>query len=333
MTNANSTNPVESGAPGVPQRRKLAHKPHLVQDRIFFGLARGAAYLAVVLVALILVFLLMRSAGTLQSQGINFLLGNLWDPSAEKPVFQIGPMLWGSLLIALIGVVLAVPMSIATAYFIEFMAPKKLAVVATTVVELLAAIPSIVIGLWGLIVFTPVAAHWAELLNGGLGFIPIFGNSTDNFRGTPFTAGWIVAVMIVPIITSVAREIFSQMDRDLINASLALGGSRSSSFFQVILPTGSGGIVGGVLLGLGRALGETVAIFFVLNLSFDINWGQILENKGGSVASLILAKFGEATDAEIGGLMAAGLMLFIITLLVNWIAAAIVAKAQPWRKG
>ena len=332
MTKANTTTPAEPGASGVPQRRKLANKPHLVQDRIFFGLARGAAYLAVVLVGLILVFLLMRSASTLQEQGMGFLFGNIWDPSAEQPVFQIGPMLWGSLLIALIGVILAVPMSIATAYFIEFMAPKRLAVVATTIVELLAAIPSIVIGLWGLIIFTPVAAHWAELLHGGLGFIPIFGNSTDNFRGTPFTAGWIVAVMIVPIITSVAREIFSQMDRDLINASLALGGSRSSSFFQVILPTGSGGIVGGVLLGLGRALGETVAIFFVLNLSFDINWGQITENKGGSIASLILAKFGEATDAEIGGLMAAGLMLFIITLLVNWIAAAIVAKAQPWRK-
>lgn len=236
-------------------------------------------------------------------------------------------------MIAIFGVFLALPMSIATAYFIEFMASKRVAAVATTIVDLLAAIPSIVIGLWGLIVFTPVASHWAELLHDGLGFIPIFGNTTDNFRGTPFTAGWIVAVMIVPIITSVAREIFSQMDRELINASLALGGSRSSSFFQVILPTGSGGIVGGVLLGLGRALGETVAIFFVLNLSFDINWGQITENKGGSIASLILAKFGEATDAEIGGLMAAGLMLFIITLLINWLAAVIVAKTQPWRKG
>jgi phosphate transport system permease protein len=122
------------------------------------------------------------------------------------------------------------------------------------------------------------------------------------------------------------------MDRDLVNASIALGASKSSSFFKVILPTASGGIVGGVLLGLGRALGETVAIFFVLNISFDINWVDVLENKGGSVASLILAKFGEATDQEIGGLMAAGLVLFVITLLVNWVAAWIVNVAQPWRK-
>jgi phosphate transport system permease protein len=314
------------------QRRKLSVKPHSIQDRIFYGIARAAAYAAVLLVGMILVFLLLRAVPTLQAQGPAFIFGSLWDPNAEKPIFQIGPMLWGSLLIAIVGILFAVPMAIATAYFIEFMATKRIAAIATTIVDLLAAIPSIVIGLWGLIVFTPVAAHWAELLNGGLGWIPIFGNSTDNFRGTPFTAGWIVAVMIVPIITSVAREIFSQMDRDLINASIALGASKSTSFFKVILPTASGGIVGGVLLGLGRALGETVAIFFVLNISFDINWTAVLENKGGSVASLILAKFGEATDQEIGALMAAGLVLFVITLLVNWVAAWIVNIAQPWRK-
>ena len=314
------------------QRRKLSVKPHSVQDRVFYGIARAAAYAAIALVGMILVFLLVRAVPTLQQQGPAFITGNTWDPSAEKPILQIGPMLWGSLLIAVVGILFAVPMAIATAYFIEFMATKRIAAVATTIVDLLAAIPSIVIGLWGLMVFTPVAAHWAELLHGGLGWLPIFGNSTENFRGTPFTAGWIVAVMIVPIITSVAREIFSQMDRDLVNASIALGASKSSSFFKVILPTASGGIVGGVLLGLGRALGETVAIFFVLNISFDINWVDVLENKGGSVASLILAKFGEATDQEIGGLMAAGLVLFVITLLVNWVAAWIVNVAQPWRK-
>jgi phosphate transport system permease protein len=138
--------------------------------------------------------------------------------------------------------------------------------------------------------------------------------------------------LIVPIITSVAREIFSQMDRDIINAALALGGSRSTSFYKVILPTASGGIVGGVLLGLGRALGETVAIFFVLNISFDINWADVIANRGGSIASLILSKFGEASGDEISALMAAGMVLFVITLLVNSLAAWIVNIAQPWRR-
>jgi len=316
----------------MPVKRKLSTKPHSLADRVFFGLARSAAYGAVTLVGLILVFLLVRSVPTLASQGIGFVTGGTWNATLSHPILQIGPMLWGSILIALCGVVVAVPMSIAAAYFIEFMAQKRIAKIATVVIDLLAAIPSIVIGLWGLTVFTPVAAHWAQLINAGLGFIPLFGNGTANFAGSPFIAGWIVAVMIVPIITSVTREIFSQMDRDIINAALALGGSRSTSFFKVILPTASGGIVGGVLLGLGRALGETVAIYFVLNLSFDINWGDVLENRGGSVASLILNKFGEATHEEIGGLMAAGLVLFIITLLVNWVAAWIVNIAQPWRR-
>ncbi|MFM7029613.1 MAG: phosphate ABC transporter permease subunit PstC [Micrococcales bacterium] len=316
----------------APARRKLSTKPHSTADRVFYGLARAAAYGAIVLVGLILVFLLLRSGSTFAQQGINFILGSKWNGTLNPPVLQIGPMLWGSILIAICGVLIAVPMSIATAYFIEFMATKRVAKVATIVVDLLAAIPSIVIGLWGLQVFTPIAAHWAQLLNKGLGWLPFFANDTGIFRGSPFIAGWIVAVMIVPIITSVTREIFSQMDRDIINAALALGGSTATSFFRVILPTASGGIVGGVLLGLGRALGETVAIFFVLNLTFEVNWVDVVSNRGGSVASVILSKFGEATTQEIGGLMAAGLVLFIITLLVNWIAAWIVNLAQPWRR-
>lgn len=322
----------ESGTK-APQRRKLASKPHLVQDKVFFGVARAAALGAVGIVGLILAYLLFMSWDTLGKQGFDFILGSQWtaaDP--ENMVFQIGPMLWGSLLIAFNGVILAIPMAIAAAYFIEFLATKRIAKIATTVVDLLAAIPSIVIGLWGVGVFTPVAAHWAELLNTNLGFISIFKNEAGSFVGSPFIAGWIVAVMIVPIITSVTREIFSQLDRDVINAATALGASRSSTFMRVILPTSSGGIVGGVLLGLGRALGETVAIFFVLNLSFEINWVDLIEGRGGSIASMIVAFFGAATPEEVKALIAAGLVLFVITLLINWLAAVIVAKAQPWRK-
>ncbi len=317
----------------VPAKRKLAAKPHLFQDKVFFGVARAAAVGAVGIVGLILSYLLFMSWDTLSKQGIDFILGSQWtaaDP--ENMIFQIGPMLWGSLLIAFNGVILAVPMAIAAAYFIEFLANSRIAKIATTIVDLLAAIPSIVIGLWGVGVFTPVAAHWAELLNQNLGFLPMFKNEAGSFVGSPFIAGWIVAVMIVPIITSVTREIFSQLDRDVINAATALGASRSSTFMKVILPTSSGGIVGGVLLGLGRALGETVAIFFVLNLSFEINWVDVIEGRGGSIASMIVAFFGAATPEEVKALIAAGLVLFVITLLINWLAAVIVAKAQPWRK-
>jgi phosphate transport system permease protein len=243
-------------------------------------------------------------------------------------------MLWGSLLIATIGIVIATPMAISMAYLIVFMLPKRLATVFTTLIDLLAALPSVVLGLWGLLVFTPVAAGWAEILNKYVGFIPIFevSDAENGFMRSPFIAGWVVAVMIVPIITSVTREIFSQLDRDLINGALALGGSRLTTFRRVIFPTASSGVIGGILLGLGRAVGETVAIFYVLNLSMDTNWYKLLEPEGGAVASWILARFGEASPEEKQGLMAAGLVLFIVTLIVNFIANVIVNRAQPWRK-
>ena len=315
------------------ERRKLATKPFAKADRIFFGVARAAAYSSFVIIALILIFLVGRALPAFQSQGIiDFAFGSTWNSSATPAKFQLGPMLWGSILISLIGVVIAVPMAISIAYFIEFMAPKSIGRVVTTVVDLLAAIPSIVLGLWGAFVFSPIAAGWAKMLNQSLGWIPIFDNPEQNFLRSPFIAGIVVAVMIVPIIASITREIFSQMDRDIINASLALGGNRESTLRKVILPTASGGIIGGVLLGLGRALGETVAVLYVLNISFDINWGQVLQAKGGSVASMIISKFGEANPDEISALMADGLVLFVFTLIINSIASYVVTKAQPWRK-
>lgn len=313
-------------------KRSLRAKPFSKADRTFYRTATWAANSSIVLVSLIFIFLMWRSWPAFESQGIAYVFGSTWDNNPENMVMQIGPMLWGSVLVSALGVALAVPMAISIAYFIVFMASKKIGKAATVMIDLLAALPSVVLGLWGLLVFSPVAAGWAKMLHESLGFIPIFQNTSGNFLRSPFIASWVIAVMIVPIIASVTREIFSQLDRELINASLALGAGRWSTFRRVIMPTSSGGIVGGVLLGLGRALGETVAILFVLNLVFDINWFTILEDRGGSVASMILSKFGEAGADEVAGLMAAGVVLFVVTLLVNMTAAFVVAKAQPWRK-
>lgn len=319
----------------APARRKLSAGPLSTGDQWFFGATSAASSFAFILVSLVLIFLSWKAFPAIQSQGFSLVYGNVWNTGDDAhPIMQIGPMLWGSLLIAVIGVLIATPMAISMAYLIVFMLGSRLSKIATTLIDLLAALPSVIIGLWGFYVFTPVASNWASILNQYLGWIPIFKveNPEYGFRGSPFIAGWIVAVMIVPIITSVTREIFSQIDKDLINGALALGGSRLTVFNKVILPTSSGGVVGGVLLGLGRAIGETVAIFYVLQISFDINWGQVLETHGGAVASWILARFGEATANEQAGLMAAGLVLFIITLIINSIANVIVNRAQPWRK-
>jgi phosphate transport system permease protein len=318
----------------APKRLKLRSKPSRTADKVFFGIAKAAGYSSFVLVAAILFFLTLRAWPAFESQGIvEFIFGTGWNSTSEPQVFHMGPMLYGSLLIAAIGVALAVPMAISISYFIAFIAPDKVAKVATVIVDLLAAIPSVVIGLWGLGVFSPVAAEWGRMLSEALGFIPIFSNAVDIFLRSPFIASLVIAVMIVPIISSITREIFSQMDQEIIKGAMALGGTRESIFRKVILPTASGGIVGGVLLALGRAMGETVAIFFVLNLTFDdFNWFKILEPSGGAVASLVLARFNEALDTELSALLAAGVVLFVVTLMVNAIASYIVAKAQPWRK-
>ena len=313
-----------------PAKRQLS-SGHLSRgDKWFFRSTAIAANFAFVLVGLILVFLLVNSWPTLQQQGIMFIVGDKWNAEGDAPVMQLGPMLWGSILVSLLGVLIATPMAIAAAYLIEFFLPAKLARAATFTVDLLAALPSVVIGLWGIFVFTPVVAQWGNILNQIFGWIPLFhmADPTKPAAYSPWVAGWVLAIMIVPIITSVSREIFSQMDESLINGAVALGGSRASVLRRVILPTAAPGVVGGILLGLGRAIGETVAILFVLQLSFKINWYQLLEPRGGDVASWILARFGEASSAEFGGLMAAGLVLFVFTLIINTLANIIVSRSK-----
>ncbi len=319
----------------VPAQRKLLSKPSRTADKIFFAVAKAAGYSSFVIIGLILFFLSLRAWPSFERQNLfEFAFGVGWDNTVTPAVLNIGPMLWGSLLIAAIGVVIAVPMAISIAYFIEFIAPRRIAKITTVIVDLLAAIPSVVLGLWGLGVFTPIGAHWAEMLGETFGgFLPFLANDTGTYLRSPFIASIVVAVMIVPLISSVTREIFSQVDKEIIKGALALGGTRESVLRQVILPTSAGGILGGVLLALGRAMGETVAIFFVLNLVFDeYNWFNLLEPQGGAIASLILARFGEATAEEVEALLAAGVVLFVITLIINAIASYIVQKAQPWRR-
>jgi phosphate transport system permease protein len=172
----------------------------------------------------------------------------------------------------------------------------------------------------------PSAEYWAKLINKYLGFIPIFEVEPRIFTRSPFIAGVVLAIMIIPIVTSISREVFSQTPLDRIQAAYALGATRWNVIRTVALPYARGGIVGGSMLGLGRAMGETVAVYTVLNIVYQINW-NILFGAGGNVASLILLKFGEAQPYEIKALMAAGLVLFILTLLVNFIADQIVVRS------
>jgi phosphate transport system permease protein len=171
----------------------------------------------------------------------------------------------------------------------------------------------------------PMAEYWAKLLNKWLGWIYIFDVPEPIFQRSPFIAGIVLSVMIIPIITSVSREVFSQTPLERVQAAYALGATKWGMIRAVVLPFGAGGVVGGSMLALGRAFGETVAVFSVLNIVYRTNF-QILYTQGGNVASMIIQRFGDAGATEISALIAAGLVLFLLTLLVNFFANYIVTK-------
>lgn len=302
-------------------------------DRIFNRTITALAFTALAVLAGITIFLGAQAVPVFQELGPSYLTTTAWDLTTDPPTAGIFGMLYGSILLAVIGLVIAVPAALLLAVFMVFLAPPKLAKALTYLVDLMAAIPSVIIGLWAFYVLNPTAVEWQELLNQYLGWIPIFQNDSGNFLGTPFIAGVVLAIMMIPIITAVSREVLSRTPPELINASEALGCSLWTMLRFVALPYGRGGIVGGIMLGLGRALGETIAIFFVLKIIFETNWYNIIESGGGSVATLIVSKFGEATGPfEQQLLLAAGFFLFVMTLIVNIIANAIVARTGRLQK-
>jgi phosphate transport system permease protein len=319
-------------SPSLPQPREITTKPRR-SDQLFRLIVFLGGLSSLVILSAIALFLGIRGYEILVREGLSFITGYEWYSSinadgsgGDMPsVYGIGAMLIGTIITALIAVVIGVPISIATALFLNFYAPNFIRNFLVTLVDLMAAFPSILFGLWAFNVLMPSGEYWAKLLHKYLGFIPLFDVTVPAFSRSPFIAGLVLAIMIIPIVTSVAREVFSQTPLDRIQAAYALGATKWAMIRSVVLPFGYGGVVGGAMLGLGRAMGETVAVFTVLNIVFQANF-QILLGAGGNIASLIILKFGEASAEEVKALMAAGLMLFLLTLLVNVIADFIVNR-------
>ncbi|MFZ9775917.1 MAG: phosphate ABC transporter permease subunit PstC [Ilumatobacteraceae bacterium] len=301
-------------------------------DKIFRGIVTGGALTSLVVLGAIGLFLFLRGAQIFSDNGLNFLVGSNWTAGSEDGLipndFSIGPMLVGTIVVSIIALVVAFPLAIGGALYLEFYAPQVVRKPLVTLLDLAASIPSLIFGLWGVQIFSSFGERWATLLNDRLGFIPIFGVEFENFGRSPFIAGCVLASLIIPITTSVAREVYSRTPRDLVDTCYALGGSKWGAIRAVVIPYGRSGVIGGAMLGLGRALGETVAVYLLLNLVFRYNF-RILESEGGNVASLIATKFGEATDYELQALVAAGFVLFLLTLVVNMTATTIVQRNTP----
>lgn len=300
-------------------------------DRIFRGVVTAGALFSLVVLALIAGFLLYRGFEIFADFGLGFITSSTWDAgSIEDGVpasFGVAAMLVGSVVTAVIALVFAVPFAMGVALFLEYYAPRFLRRPLTTLLDLVAAVPSVIYGIWGYFVLMPEATGWARTLNSYLDWIPLFRVPAPIFERSPFIAGLLLSLMILPITTSVAREVYGQAPRDLIDAAYGLGSTKWGAIRTVVLPFGRSGLVGGAMLGLGRAIGETVAVFLVLNLVFKVNF-EILASAGGNVASLIATRFGEAGPYELKALMAAGLVLFVVTLLVNAMATVIVNRSR-----
>lgn len=300
-------------------------------DRVFRGFVAAAALFSLVVLILIAAFLLYRGFEIFADFGVKFITTSKWDignpEDTSTAVLGIGAMLVGSVVTAFIAIAVAIPFAMASALFIEYYAPKFLKTLLTAVLDLVAAIPSVIYGIWGYVILLPLVEDWSGTLYKYLNWFPLFDVQTPIFGRSPLLAGLLLAIMILPIVTSVAREVYSQAPRDLVDASYALGGTKWGGIKTVVLPFGKSGLVGGAMLGLGRAMGETVAVYLTLNLVFKVNF-QILASSGGNVASLIANKFGEATAYELKALMAAGLVLFLVTLVVNFFATVIVNRSR-----
>jgi|UniRef100_UPI00404B5C1E phosphate transport system permease protein len=307
--------------PAPPAPREITTKPRR-SDQVFRIIVTIGGMASLVILGLIALFLSIKGVHILTEEKWGFITGSAWEVitddtgSIAEAKFGIGAMLVGTFLSAMIAILVGVPISVLSALYLTFYANGKVKKFLISVIDLMAAFPSLLFGFWGFFIFMSSAEYWAKLLNKYLGFIPLFDVPTPIFERSPFIAGLVLAIMIIPIVTSIAREIFDQTPLDRIQAAYALGATRLAMIRAVVIPFGRGGIIGGAMLGLGRAMGETVAVYTVLNVVYQVNW-QILFGAGGNVASLILLKFGEAGPDEVDALMAAGLVLFILTLLVN----------------
>ncbi|HEX6453612.1 MAG TPA: phosphate ABC transporter permease subunit PstC [Trebonia sp.] len=335
MMSTTVPSPDDRGTNGhVPASRRLSSRLN-PSDVLFRWIARAGGTVVLVIMLLIGLFLAFRAAQALKAAGWSFLTTQSWNPGAGG--FGIAAVMIGTFLIAGVAIVVAVPLSFGTALYISEYSPPGIQRLLVSVVDLMAAVPSVIFGLWGFYLLQWKVSGVALWFATWFSWIPAFQvsgvsrnnplNSGTSFTSSSFDAGLVVALMITPIISSVMREAFSQAPAGEREGALALGATRWGMIRAVVLPFGRGAMIGGTMLGLGRALGETLAVTMIISAVYAIQ-PHILQQGTSSISSLIALHYGETTPFGISALMAAGLSLFAITLIVNFIAAQIVARSR-----
>ncbi|MEX5634594.1 phosphate ABC transporter permease subunit PstC [Parafrankia sp. FMc2] len=298
-------------------------------DTVFKNLTRTAGVGLLVLIALIALFLVLRASDALGENTANFFTTEDWRPNASPPYFGVAALLFGTLISAVIALLIAVPVAVGIALFITIYAPRRLAAGLGYIVDLLAAVPSVIYGLWGLLVLAPHFNGTQSWLNDYFGWIPLFDTGDNTVGRSIFLASVVLAIMILPIVAAISREVFSQVPITHREAALALGATRWEMIRTAVIPYGKPGVISASMLGLGRAMGETIAVALVLPASFNISW-QILTPTGNTIAANVANGFGEANDIGRGALIASGLVLFVVTMVVNMIARAVIARRREF---
>lgn len=304
-------------------------------DAVFAHGARAVGASVLVVTGGVGLFLGLQAKPTLERYGLDFFTETDWQPEAD--VLGIAAVLVGTIAVGLVAMTFAFPLSVLTALFISEYAPAGIKPTLVSLVDLMAAVPSVIYGLWGALLIMPHAAELAIWLDRNFGWIPIFdvhGGEADSptpalarYGFSAFCAGIAVAMMVMPMACAVMRQVFSQTPQGEKEAALALGATKWGVIRTVVLPFGRGGIIGGTMLGLGRALGETIAVVLILSPAFEIK-PRVLEAGGNTVSSLIAGRFGDASTTQLSALLAAGLVLFLMTLVINTFAAVIVNRSR-----
>jgi phosphate transport system permease protein len=305
--------PIGTGSPDTPV---VPERVRTLGDRVFRLVLIACSSTVLITIVAIVLFLLYRGSDAWRYQGHKLFTTDSWVPRASPPSFGfLGPLV-GSFIIALIAIVVAVPIAVTTALAINEYVPRGLRRPLTALIDLLAALPSLVFGLWAIFFLDRHMYLTVKWLGRHATFIPLFHTSGRNYGNSLFESGIVVGIMILPIVTAISREVMSLVPRDECEAALALGGTRWGMITDVILPFARSGIIGGVMLGLGRALGETIAVRIIL-VSNDRIWLHILQPGGGSISALIVREFAGSSRLEQSALTVAGVTLFAITLGIN----------------
>ena len=299
-------------------------------DRVFFGLTGVAGALMVGTIVAIGVFLVAKAIPSLSDNTTSFLTTKVFLPEKDSPSFGIAALAAGTLLTSLVAMVLAVPVALGVAIFVTQFAPRRIAGLLGSIVDLLAAVPSVVYGLWGIAFLNVHLQGFNQFLHEHFGWFPLFGDTGGSYSKSILLASIVLAIMVLPIIAALTREVLLQVPESLTEAALALGATRWEAVRTAVLPPSRPGIISAIMLGLGRALGETIAVALVLGTTPEIT-AKILGPGGNTIAANIATKFAEYADSGRGALIATGLVLFVITFLVNALARSILVRSTRKR--